>query len=143
MRPWILAAGLLVSTALSMACGSDDAGGGSPVPSPTPGLRVVDAPIDEAELIIRESFPPQYAVRVVSGIPDGCHAFNGVMVQRTDPVIEINVTNTVVDADDVACTQEYGTHEEVIELGSDFDAGVTYTVKVNDRELTFVGEGRP
>ena len=35
----------------------------------------VRAPIEDVEVIIRESFPPQYAVRVVSGLPSGCTTF--------------------------------------------------------------------
>ena len=51
--------------ALAAACNDDDA------PPATPGRIIVDAPIDDLELVIRESFPPQYAVRIVSGLPSG------------------------------------------------------------------------
>jgi hypothetical protein len=45
--------------------GSDGDGDGDA--SPTAVARaVVVAPIDELDLIIRESFPPQYAIRIVS-----------------------------------------------------------------------------
>ena len=39
------------------ACGEDADSSGAPAATPTPGRIVVDAPIDEAELITRESFP--------------------------------------------------------------------------------------
>ena len=126
------------------ACGTDGASGDpGPSDTPAPGRIVVDAPIDEADLIIRESFPPQYAVRIVSGIPDGCHEFNDIATSRNGATIEIKVTNTKVDDPDAICTQIYGMHEETVELGSDFDAGVQYIVLVGDKTLTFTGEGGP
>lgn len=143
IRQLLLTALTVSAAVLAAACGEDtaDSDDGGADASPTPARRIVDAPIDEAELIIRESFPPQYAVRVLSGIPDGCHEFHDITTTRTGTTIEIRVTNTVIADPDVACTAIYGTHEEVVELGSDFDRGVTYTVRVGDKTLTFVGEG--
>lgn len=142
MARWLvpaLGASLLL---LAAACGSDDADGSPrPAASPTPGRVVVDAPIDDAELITRESFPPQYAVRVVVGIVDGCHAFDAVHVDRTGTTITITATATTIDDPDAVCTQVYGTHEEIVELGSDFDKDVEYTVKAGDKEFTIVGVG--
>ena len=48
---------------------------------------------------------------------------------------------TTIDDPDAVCTQVYGTHEEIVELGSDFDKDVEYTVKAGDKEFTIVGVG--
>jgi hypothetical protein len=142
----MLLCGLAMSlgAAFSVACGdpeSSDGGGGGPL-SPTAVPReVVVAPIDELELIIRESFPPQYAVRIVSGLPDGCTEFNEATIkQRRANTIEIEVTNTHPSDPDIACTAIYGTHESIVELGIDFTPGEEYVVNVNDKELRFTAQ---
>lgn len=138
-----LAAGTLAL--LAAACGDGDVNdasddGGAPS-TPSADRTIAPAPIDELELIIRESAPPQYAVRVVSGLPDGCAEFyEAALTGRTGKTIEIEVTNTVPSDPKVICTAIYGTHEETIELGSDFDSGTEYVVKVNDEELKFTAQ---
>jgi hypothetical protein len=101
----------------------------------------VPAPIDEAELITRESFPPQYAVRVVVGLLNGCHEFESAEAERSGTTIEIKATATTIDDPDAVCTQIYGMHEAQVELGSDFDEGVEYTVTAGDFTFTIVGVG--
>ncbi|MEX2247728.1 MAG: hypothetical protein WEC75_13705 [Dehalococcoidia bacterium] len=133
MKRWIIVATVVLGFAVG-ACGSDTES------VPRAGPDMVAAPIDDLELIIRESFPPQYAARVVSGIPDGCHSFDAVKMERSGEVFEIVVTNLRGGGEDAVCTQIYGTHEEIVELGSDLTAGTTYTVRANDRELTFIAE---
>ena len=105
------------SMALAVAgCGTDmndasDNGGVTPGPTANAGRMIVPAPIDELELIIRESAPPQYAVRVVSGLPDGCTEFyEATLASRTGTTIDIEVTNTIPSGTDVICTAIYGTH---------------------------------
>jgi hypothetical protein len=101
----------------------------------------VAAPIDELEIITRESFPPQYAARVVSGIPSGCAAFESAVLRgRNGTTFTIAVTNTQIADPNVACTQIYGTHESIIELASDLVSGTTYTVQANDRSVTFTAQ---
>ena len=51
--------------------------------------RQVAAPIDAAEIVVRESSPPQYAVRIGSGLPSGCATFERIDVVRTDSVIDL------------------------------------------------------
>jgi hypothetical protein len=137
------------AVAVAAVCGdartSDDAG--SVPPSPTAGSssagqdrRSVQAPIDEADIVVRESFPPQYAVRVVSGLPSGCAEFEGYETARSGATITVKVTNTVPADPMAVCTAIYGMHEGTVELGSDFTSGITYLVTVNDRTLTFVAE---
>jgi hypothetical protein len=132
--------GLTALALVAAACG-DDSPDESPGPSPTPGRTTVDAPIDELELIIRESFPPQYAARVVSGIPSGCENFKeATLVSKDDNIFVIKVTNTRIDDPNAVCTAIYGTHESIIELGSDLVSGEEYTIKANDRSLTFTAQ---
>jgi hypothetical protein len=131
----LLALGAL-ALALTAACGRD---GAAKVADPEV-TTLVAAPIDDLELLIRESFPPQYALRVVSGLPNGCHQFNGHKLARDGTRITISLTNRVPTDPGTACTQVYGQHEEVIELGTDFEPGTEYAVKVNDETLTFTAQ---
>jgi hypothetical protein len=100
------------------------------------------APIDDVELIARRSLPPQFAVRIVSGLPSGCAQFEGVSVERQGETIRITVLNRVPDSSEVFCTMIYGTHDETVELGSDFEPGKQYTVIVNgEKTLSFAPAG--
>jgi hypothetical protein len=120
---------------------SPQAGAVTPAVPPPAGEIAVAAPIDELEMIVRESAPPQYAVRIVSGLPDGCHLFHQArIVERASQAIRIEVLNRRPGADDVACTQVYGQVETIVELGTDFTPGATYVVDVNGRELTFTAQ---
>jgi hypothetical protein len=122
--------------ALTAACGSD---GAVKVADPEV-TTLVAAPIDDVELLIRESFPPQYALRVLSSLPNGCHEFDAYELTRDRTNLTIRVTNRVPTDPTLACTQIYGQHEEVVELGTDFQSGTQYRVQVNDRTLTFAAQ---
>lgn len=102
--------------------------------------KVVAAPIDEIEIQVMESFPPQYAVRIVSGLPSGCAAFHELTTARDGNTITITVTNTVPASDEVICTMIYGMKEHNVNLGSDFVSGETYTVTVNGESETFIAQ---
>jgi hypothetical protein len=135
----ILAAVTLLFVAA--ACGSGDESNGGASPTPSSDRKTVDAPIDGLKMIVRESFPPQYAVRITSGLPDGCHQFEAAeIIRRVLPTITIHVTNTTAADPNTACAQVYGTHETVVELGSDFVSGTEYTVLVNDQHTTFTAQ---
>jgi len=128
---------LLGVAAAAATCGGDDAS----APTPTPDLKIVDAPIDGLDIIVRESFPPQYAAHIVSGLPSGCAQFDKAEITgRSGNEITIRVTNTLPDDPNLACTAIYGTHETTVELGSDFASGTTYTVRVNDTWVEFVAQ---
>jgi hypothetical protein len=113
-----------------------------PPPRPTPSYRTKSepAPIDDVELLIRESFPPQYALRIVSGLPSGCHQYEATTVQRSGTAFTVTVTNLAPDDPGVACTAIYGQHEQTVELASDLISGTAYTVEVNDRTLEFTAQ---
>lgn len=97
------------------------------------GRRAALAPIEAAELLVRESFPPQYAVRIVSGLPSGCAEFERIDVEREGNLIRLSVWNSLPADPNVACTMIYGTAENTAELGGDFDTGRTYRVQINGR----------
>lgn len=100
------------------------------------------APIESVTISIAESFPPQYFVHIISGLPNGCPKYNGYEMDRSNETITIDVTNRVPKPGQfIACTEIYGFHEENINLGSDFEGSVTYTIVVNDKTETFVAQG--
>jgi hypothetical protein len=109
-----------------------------PAPAATPGRTAVLAPIESADLVVRESEPPQYAVRIVSGLPSGCAKFERVDVARDGYVVNVTVWNTVPADPGLACTMIYGTTEHTAELGSTFTRGETFAVHVNgESKLSF------
>ena len=100
--------------------------------------RVVDAPIESIDILVRESFPPGYTAHIVSGLPSGCAEFHEARVTgRAGTTITIRVTNTMPSDPETVCTEIYGFHESDVDLGQDFVPGRRYTVRVNDRETTF------
>lgn len=118
------------------------AGGATPAPSgPTPGVqaqppdrRLVLAPIDGADVLILESFPPQYRLHVLAGLPNGCAKQAGYETSRLGSTIRVLVYNSLPTGD-VVCTMIYGAYELNIDLGR-LDSGTTYAIEVNDRRLT-------
>ena len=102
----------------------------------------VPAPIESVEVLILESFPPRYNLRVVSGLPNGCTSFGGYSVDRDGNMIRVTMTNLVPAPSDppMFCTMIYGLEETVISLGSDFGPGKTYTVDVNGVIETFTAQ---
>ena len=105
----------------------------------TPETTEVSAPIDGVELNIAESDPPQYFLEVTSGLPDACHTLDRTETQRAGTEITVTVINRVLTGD-IACAQVYETESSTMFLGSEFEADVTYTVRVNDWETSFTTE---
>lgn len=106
-----------------------------PAPAPPSDRSLAPAPIDELDVLVRESMPPQVSLRVVAGLPSGCAQRHSHQVERAGPVITVTVLNSMPKGE-VMCTMIYGTYELMIDLGSDFVSGTTYTIRVNDREQT-------
>jgi hypothetical protein len=102
-----------------------------------PGTRRVLAPIEQAQVVTVQSNPPQYTVSVKAGLPSGCAKPAGYEVAAAGQAVRVQVFNSM-PAGNVICTQIYGIYDLTVPLGSDFDAGKTYTVDVNDKKLTFV-----
>ena len=113
----------------------------TPAESKEPKMVEVLAPIDRVEILVAESFPPQYFVEVESGLRNGCEEFDRYEVERKGETITVTVTNLEPAAKDIACTEEYRTVMSNVPMGSDFEPGRTYTVLVNDVTETFVTQG--
>lgn len=123
----LAAAAVLAVAGAALAAGL--AGGG-------PSERVtVPAPIDGVEVIVRESFPQQVALRITAGLPSGCAQRHSHSVSRSGDTFNVTVLNSMPSGDPI-CTMIYGTYELTVELGSEFAPGVTYTFQVNDKTTT-------
>ncbi len=123
--------------------GNGSSGGDPAPPAPVdPDLprKPELAPIDHLELIVRESYPPQYAVQIQSGIPSGCAAYERTEVTRDGNTFTIEVWNSIIDDPDIACTMIYGIHEQTVNLADDLTPGQEYTVHVNNETITFVAQ---
>ena len=151
----IVMADVAVAMVAVIACGTEEdtpvaVATATPIGAPTPAdnlpepvtREVVDAPIDGAEVEIRKSFPVQYGVRVDSGLPNACHAFNEIVVDRNGDTVDLAVTNTrpAPSGEPIACGEIYGTVTNSVTLPGTYDLGTTYTVNVNDLVLTFEGQ---
>jgi hypothetical protein len=115
-------------------------------PAPTqpllPAGRYAEpAPIDQLDVRIAESFPPQYFVYIQAGLPSGCAQQYTHSFTVSGNLIEVEVLNSFPEGNPI-CTAIYGTYELNIPLGSDFVSGETYTVSVNDgaAETTFTAQ---
>ena len=113
---------------------------------PGPDLRytfIAESPIESVEVDILESAPPQYQLRIVSGLPKGrsCSQFNGYEVTRRDANrLEVAITHHEVADRLVACTADYPSVETVVPLGSGFEPGEEYEVRVNGETTSFVAQ---
>ena len=105
-----------------------------------PGMVQALAPIESVEVLVLESFPQQYMLGVVSGLPNGCASFAGYRLERQGDTIGVEIFNWKPADEDIACTEEYRTVETNISLGSDFVSGTTYTASVNDVVEIFVAQ---
>ena len=105
---------------------------------------VAESPIQSAEIEILESSPPQYQLRIVSGLPkgSGCSQSNGYELRRRESnEIEVVVTHHEVADPYVICTADFPIVETNVPLGSDFEQGEKYTVRVNsDTDTSFVAQ---
>lgn len=99
--------------------------------TPTPVRTIELAPIDALDIRILESAPPQFQAAITSGLPSGCASFDSISTVRNGTRIDVTVRNAISVPPGGACTTIYGMVQKVVDLGSNFDAGVTYTVVVN------------
>jgi len=102
---------------------------------------IAESPIERAQMMLLESAPPQYQVHIVSGLPRGssCSQSNGYEISRRDSTgIDVVVTHHEVADPLTACTADYPIVETNVPLGSDFEPGREYIVRVNsDTVVTF------
>ena len=138
----LVAVALVVAGAAVWWLLRDDGGAGSSDDDDGYPTALEPAPIESVTLSVAESFPPQYFLAVVSGLPDGCAQFEGYDVERKENNVIVTVTNRVpAPGSDVVCAQVYRTMETNIALGSEFTSGETYQVVVNgDQWEEFVAQ---
>ena len=116
---------------------------GTPAPTPNVDYPIVEepAPIETVEVLVAESYPPQYFAQVVSGLPSGCASFARSEVTRAGNTFEITILNHMPAPDsNTYCTAIYGMMDHSIRLEGKFQSGETYTVRVNDVTTTFVAQ---
>ena len=94
--------------------------------------------IEVQEILILESFPPQFRLQVIGSLPTPCHALRSV-VEEPNAQNEIHVAIYSVIDPNTACTQVLEPFEASIPLGRDFK-GASYMVFVNGEQ---VGEINP
>jgi inhibitor of cysteine peptidase len=102
---------------------------------PTSNIEIKTAPIHEVKVDILKSNPPQVAVNITLGLSDGCTKYHDAVVTRNGNTVTIKVTTE--RPKDAVCTAIYGYFEKTLNLGTDFTAGTTYTLQVNDYSTTF------
>ena len=103
-------------------------------------IEEVLAPIDAVEIVVMESDPPQYGLKIVSGLAHSGVRFLLLDWERAGETIEVTVLNGELLGKDLVFAQVYGTVENYVNLGADFEPGRTYTVLVNDVTETFVAQ---
>ena len=140
MRPWENEPVKTETYTVTITPSMDD---GNRFPQDEPEMSEVLAPVHEVELVIAESYPVQYFLHVLSGLPNACVEFSHYSVApRTNDndTVTVEIINLEPVGDDTACAEIYGFVETNIPLGSDFFPGRTYTVMVNNFTLTFVAQ---
>jgi hypothetical protein len=168
---WLVLVAIAALAAFVIACGTDetklvsDNGNGGVGAQPTqnpdasqgdddqlpvdPGYEVVDvlAPIESVDILVLESYPEQFVVEFVSGLPSGCATFSHTEMTQDGTDIHISVFNSVPSPEAsaaISCIAIYGMHDGSIGLGSNFDRGTTFSVYVNDHPaVTFETGGQP
>jgi hypothetical protein len=136
----LLAVACAIILLLVVGCVPGNSGGSDA--TATQGTRKsVAAPIEELEILTRESAPPGYTLHITSGLPGGCAQFEAATITGRDGnTITVSVTNTLPADDETICTAIYGYKETNLDLGQDFVSGRTYTVNVNDKQTTFTAQ---
>lgn len=101
------------------------------------GMTEQESPIEMIEILESDG---EYTLNVISRLPLGssCSRFNRYTVNtRFAEQIEVSLSHLQVTADNVPCTADLPVVVTSIPLGSDFEAGRTYTVVVNGTTATF------
>lgn len=98
----------------------------APVIVPAPIVRVGD-------VVIAESFPPQYFIEITSAQPSGCERDAGWEVEIDGNNVTVDVLNSQpADLSIVLCAAIYGETIHNVRLGSaEFESGVEYNLTVN------------
>jgi hypothetical protein len=129
---------VVAAVAGSAACSDGDLGATVALAD---GRRQAVAPIESAEIVVRESSPPQYAVKITSGLPNGCAKFDRIDVVPNGNAVDLKVWNTLPIEKTITCTMVYGTTSNTVNLGGHFERGRTYDVRINgETKATFTAK---
>jgi hypothetical protein len=115
-----------------------DQGNGAPVPAPwqpvagDENLARGEVFIDSQDILVLESFPPQFNLNLKGSLPTPCHQLRAV-VSQPDAQNRISVEVYSVVESNQACIQVLEPFEVTIPLGS--YASGEFTVLVNEREV--------
>ena len=92
-----------------------------------------ESPIESIQVTATETTPTGYTLTVVSRLPLGssCSRFDGYSVIRRGEDIQVSVSHLEVVDTRMPCTADLPVVITEIPLGSDFESGQSYTVKVN------------
>jgi len=104
-------------------------------PALQPDMVEKQAPIDGVQIVVSDANPPEYTLKITSGLPSGCARFGGYQLSREGNTINVAVTNQE-PAGPIACTAIYGQHQGQVDLGSEFTPGEFYTVVVNGQKAS-------
>jgi hypothetical protein len=85
--------------------------------------------IDVQEILILESFPPQFRLQVIGSLPTPCHSLRAVVADPNEQN-EVHVEIYSLVDPDVVCMQVLEPFEAGIPLGRNLE-GDTYTIFVN------------
>ncbi len=88
-----------------------------------------EANVTGVEVLVAESYPPQYFAVVSGQLPDGCTEINGST--QTTQARSIKITLTTTRPDDTMCTTAVQPFEETISIKVDGLSAGQYAVEVN------------
>jgi hypothetical protein len=115
---------------------SSDSPSAYPSPlDPLPGEADMDRGevfVDEAQLLVMESFPPQYMLQISGSLPTPCHSLRA-SISEPDAQSQINVEVFSLVDPNVTCIQVLEPFQTGINLGS-FPQG-SYTVLLNGEQV--------
>ncbi len=104
--------------------------------SPKEEYEIKPTPIHELKILFAESYPVQVMLYIKGGLADSATEFNEINVQkRLGHTIPVSVTTKRLR--EAIGAQVYGYFERTVNLGSSFNSGEVYTVKVNDMTVDF------
>lgn len=123
MFTWLAVFALTVS----LACG-DERANSTGTPAGNGSMTTAPIQIQNIDVLIAESYPPQVFVKVTGIIPDSCTKAREPEISHDGSTFTITIIGERPTG--VACAQIVSTYEKSIRLGT-LDPG-SYTVVVND-----------
>ncbi len=104
--------------------------------SPRDEYEIKPAPIHELKILFAESYPVQVMLYIKGGLADSATELNEIKVEkRLGNIIPVTVTTKRLKG--AVAAQVYGYFERTVNLGSSFNSGEAYTVRVNDMTVDF------